>query len=195
MSRKASFKTGLVGLSVWVLLLLSGCSIKLLSSEEVKGIAKELGVEEKGEKRELFKELSREAGKGFGVTSPVDSKEAGRGMAEGLTEVLMNYRGELPVVVDEKDKAMWEWVGHQRIREKDYLEAVQIFKLIGEKKDLAKLVLIYLDSGNSFQADRLLRYLKTVGYQFDASKLYQEMMNEDMYKFTLPFDLFFRKVQ
>lgn len=195
MRRTAGFRAGLWGLSVWVFLVLSGCSIKLLSSEEVKGIAKELGVEEKEEKRELFRELSREAGKGFGVTSPVNSAEAGRGMADGLADVLMKHREELPIVVDEKDKAMWEWVGCQRISEKNYSEAAQIFKLIGEKKDLAKLVLIYLDSGNSFQADRLLRYLKAVGYQFEASKLYHEMVNEGIYEFTLPFDHFFRKVR
>lgn len=189
MVKTASFKDRFVGLLLLVFFMLSGCSIKLLSSEEVKGIAKELGIEKKEEKKELFKELAHEAGRGFGVTSPVDSAEAGRGMAE----VLIGRREVLPIVVEKKDKPLWEWVGYQRIKEKNYSEAEQIFKVIGEKRTLAKLVLIYLDSGNSFQADKLLRYLKKLGYQFEAQEIYQEIVDQGLYQFTLPLDHFFKE--
>lgn len=174
------------------LLLLSpilylSCSIKLLSPEEIRGAAKELGIEKKEEKRELFKELAREGGKGFGLTSPIESAEAGRGAMEAALE----RREVLPIIVQERDRSLWKWVGHKRISQEEYQEAEQIFKAIGEKKELAKLVLIYLDTGNSFQADRLLRYLGELNYHFDNQEVYQEIVNEGVYRFKLPLCDFF----
>jgi len=90
---------------------------------------------------------------------------------------------------------LWEWVGYERIKEENYPEAEQVFKVIGKEKRLAKLVLIYLDSGNSLQADRLLRYLKVLGYQFEVKEVYQEIVNEGLYRFTLPLANFFAKTQ
>ena len=174
-----------------VFALSSGCSIKLLSPEAVRDISKELGVENKEEKRGLFKELAREGGKGFGMSSPIESKEAGMGAMDAALE----HREVLPIIVDEEDRSLWEWVGYERIREENYPEAEQLFRVIGEKKGLAKLVLIYLDNGNSFRADRLLRYLKELGYQFEIQKVYQEILDQGLYQFTLPFSVFFKRIR
>ncbi|HIC92017.1 MAG TPA: hypothetical protein EYP21_08195 [Syntrophaceae bacterium] len=191
MVRAATFTCIFVSLLLLIFILSSGCSIKLLSPEAVRDISKELGVENKEEKRELFKELAREGGKGFGMASPIESKEAGMGAMNAALE----HREVLPIVVDEEDRSLWEWVGYERIKEENYPEAEQVFKVIGEKKGLAKLVLIYLDRGNSFQADRLLRYLKELGYQFETQEVYQEILDQGLYQFTLPFDSFFKRIR
>ncbi len=185
----SSTKYIFIALLLLLPILSFSCSIKLLSPEEIRGAAKELGIEKTEEKKELFKELAREGGKGFGLTSPIESAEAGRGAMEAALE----HRETLTIVVQERDRSLWKWVGHKRMSQEEYQEAEQIFRAIGEKRELAKLVLIYLDTGNSFQADRLLRYLEQLNYHFDSQKVYQEIVNEGTHKFKLPLYDFFEK--